>query len=199
MEKVESVQTWGVGGWRGVGHGHGQVFSKLGPLLQRVEVTPCSRFYPTHIFRQPTSFPSPRTHLQHLIARIQLFQLLLIIHNTFDLIKPKVWLRSPLSKDPLKGIKCHAKSLPHCLVYCPCLNLMSREVCHHGLSVGYGAGSNDGADSKKSFFLVFALADPSPGRCLGISCFCFKWRSCQARRYRGTVGGGRVEFAELAF
>ena len=53
--------------------------------------------------------------------------------------------------------------------------------------------------SKELFFLVFALADPSPGPCLRISCFRFKWRSCQARRYGGTVGGGRVDFAELAF
>lgn len=67
------------------------------------------------------------------------------------------------------------------------------------ITVCSGAGSNGGAVSKESFFLVFGFADLSPGRCLRISCFRFKWRSCQARRYRGTVGGGRVEFAELAF
>lgn len=78
---------------------------------------------------------------------------------------------------------------------------MSREFCPHSLSVGVGAGagSNDGAVSKESFFLVFALADPSPGRCLRIPSFRSKWRSCQARRYRRAVCGGRVEFAELAF
>ncbi len=76
---------------------------------------------------------------------------------------------------------------------------MSREVCRHSLSMCSGAGSNDGAVSKESFFFVFGLADLSPGCCLRISSFRFKWRSCQARRYRGTVGGGRVEFAELAF
>ena len=76
---------------------------------------------------------------------------------------------------------------------------MSRDVRGHSPSAGSGAGSNDSAVSKGSFFLVFAPADPSPGPCLRIPCFRFKWRSCQARRYGGTVGGGRVEFAELAF
>ena len=86
-----------------------------------------------------------------------------------------------------------------CFIYRPCLNLMCREVRGHKPSVGSSAGSNDGAVSRELFFLVFALADLSPGPCLRISCFRFKWRSCQARRYGGTVGGGRVEFAELAF
>ena len=118
MGREESVQRLGVGGWRGGGHGHGQVFSRfeLGPLLQRVEV---------HRARVSTP-PTYSDSLHHFLRQGLIFNTSLheyscshyfqsFIHNTFEWSKPKAWLRSPLSKDPLKGTKCYARSLPHLL------------------------------------------------------------------------------------